>query len=57
MPSLRFVKESPFARYLANNVPVAVLCGGIKVGFIPVLYGIGIYIVSLIIRIVQKPRI
>ncbi len=42
---------------MAGEVPQPVLCGGIKVGLIPVIYGMGIYIVSLILRIVQKPRI
>ncbi|MBR1637203.1 MAG: hypothetical protein IJ687_05075 [Bacteroidales bacterium] len=34
-----------------------VLFGGLKVSFIPVLYGVIIYLVSLIVRIVQKPRL
>ncbi len=46
--------------YIANagaEVPAAVLCGGLKVSIIPVLYGMIIYVVALIIRIVQKPRL
>lgn len=41
----------------SDNIPVSVLCGGIKVVLIPVLYGIIIYFISLIISIAQKPRI
>lgn len=39
------------------DISTSVTAGGIKIAFIPLLYGIGIYIVSLVIRIVQKPRI
>ena len=38
---------------LASNI----LAGGIKVSLIPVLYGLIVYFVSLIIRVIQKPRI
>jgi len=38
-------------------VSESVLFGGFKVAMIPLFYGIGIYLVSLVIRIVQKPRI
>lgn len=31
--------------------------GGVKVGCIPVLYGLIVYFVSLVIRVIQKPRI
>ena len=31
--------------------------GGVKVALIPVVYGIIVYIISLIIRIVRKPKI
>ena len=34
-----------------------VFFGGIKVGLIPVIYGIFIYLVSLVIRVIQKPRL
>ena len=34
-----------------------VLYGGVKVGMIPVIYGIIIYLVSLVIRVIQKPRL
>ena len=38
-------------------VSPGVLFGGLKVSMIPVIYGAIIYLVSLIVRIVQKPRI
>lgn len=44
---------SGYADDLATNV----LAGGIKVATVPVLYGLIVYFVSLVIRIVQKPRI
>ncbi len=41
----------------AKGVPFWLLCSGIKVAFIPIVYGLGIYILSQIFRIVSKPRI
>lgn len=41
----------------AGEVPLPVIFGGLKVGLIPIIYGGLIYLVSLIIRIIQKPRI
>ena len=38
---------------LATNI----LAGGIKVATIPVLYGLIVYFVSLILRVIQKPKI
>ena len=34
-----------------------VLYGGLKVCMIPLIYGVLIYLVSLIVRVVQKPRL
>ena len=42
---------------MIGDVPPAILAGGIKVCLIPVLYGLIVYFISLIIRIIQKPRI
>ncbi|MBR6932880.1 MAG: hypothetical protein IKH49_06215 [Bacteroidales bacterium] len=42
---------------LFDLVSPGVLFGGLKVSFIPVIYGFIIYLVSLIVRIVQKPRL
>ena len=45
--------------FLAVNDDVArnILAGGFKVSLIPILYGLIVYFVSLIIRVLQKPRI
>lgn len=34
-----------------------VICGGLKVALIPILYGLIVYFISLVIRVIQKPRI
>ena len=41
----------------ADEVPFSVMSGGLKVALIPVMYSLIIYFISLIIRIVQRPRI
>lgn len=41
----------------ADNIANAVLYGGYKCAIIPVVYGIVIYVVSLILDICLKPRI
>lgn len=40
-----------------EDVGKNIICGGLKVALIPVLYGIIIYLVSLVVRMIQKPRI
>ena len=40
-----------------GDVPTNVLAGGIKVATIPVLYGLIVYFVSLVLRVIQKPKI
>ena len=42
---------------MVGDISPAVVWGGIKVMTIPLLYGLVIYFLSLIIRIIQKPRI
>lgn len=42
---------------LTGDVPFSVVCSGFKVSLIGFLYGLIVYFVSLIIRVVQKPRI
>lgn len=42
---------------MIGDVSQAVICGGLKVAMIPVLYGLIVYFISLVIRVVQKPRI
>ena len=38
-------------------VSPGVFFGGLKVSMIPVIYGVMIYLVSLVVRIVKKPRL
>lgn len=40
-----------------GSISARVIFGGLKVTFIPALYGIIICLIALIIHIVQKPRI
>ena len=40
-----------------GDISPAVICGGLKVTLIPTFYGLIVYFVSLIIRVIQKPRI
>ena len=42
---------------MVGDISPAVVWGGIKVMTIPLLYGLVIYFLSLVIRIIQKPRI
>jgi hypothetical protein len=40
-----------------GDVSPAVVWGGIKVMILPIMYGLIIYFISLVIRMIQKPRI
>ena len=40
-----------------NDVEFSIIAGGFKVGLVPVLYGLIVYFVSLILRVIHKPRI
>ncbi|MBR4381447.1 MAG: hypothetical protein IKP48_09335 [Bacteroidaceae bacterium] len=40
-----------------TDVPTSVIYGGARVTLVPVMYGMLIYLVSLVIILVQKPRI
>jgi len=40
-----------------GDISPAVICGGLKVTLIPTFYGLIVYFVSLIIRVIQKPGI
>jgi len=42
---------------LCGDASPIVVAGGLKVCLIPVLYGLIVYFISLIIRVIQKPRI
>ena len=41
----------------APDIEPHIIWGGVKVALLPVAYGLIVYIISLIIRIVKKPRI
>ena len=47
------------ADFIQANGDIApnIIWGGVKVALIPTAYGIIVYLVSLILRIIQKPRI
>ena len=40
-----------------GDVAPYIIWGGVKVALIPAVYGIIVYIISLVIRIIRKPRI
>ena len=40
-----------------GDVSFGVMCGGLKVTLIPLFYGLLVYFISLIIRVIHKPRI
>ena len=45
------------ASSIGSLVPPHVLFGGLKVTLNTLIYGIGIYLVSLVVRVIQKPRL
>ncbi|MBR5255608.1 MAG: hypothetical protein IKV62_02390 [Bacteroidales bacterium] len=51
-----FVQAADFLQAEADISP-NVVWGGVKVGLIPVIYGSIVYIISLVIRLIKKPRI
>jgi hypothetical protein len=42
---------------LNDPIPMGVLCTGLRLTLNTAIYGIGIYLVSLIVRVLQKPRL
>jgi uncharacterized membrane protein len=40
-----------------GDIPFNICCGGFKVAMISTFYGLIVYFISLVIRIIQKPRI
>lgn len=40
-----------------GDIPFNIYCGGFKVAMISTFYGLIVYFISLVIRIIQKPRI
>ena len=51
-----FISAAGFIQSVAD-ISSNVIWGGVKVGLLPVSYGLIVYIISLIIRIIKKPRI
>lgn len=54
---LGFLQVADFIQGYDGDISQNVLAGGIKVGLVPVLYGLLVYFVSLILRVIHKPRI
>ncbi|MCR5002939.1 MAG: MotA/TolQ/ExbB proton channel family protein [Bacteroidales bacterium] len=54
---LGFLQAADAIQSLPGDVDQCVIAGGIKVALVPVLYGLVVYFVSLILRVVNKPRI
>lgn len=46
-----------FQTFGFDQIGPSVLCGGLKVTLISTFYGLIVYFISLIIRVIQKPRI
>ena len=42
---------------LFGDTPISVIYGGLKVTLISTAYGLIVYFISLVIRVIQKPRI
>ena len=42
---------------MSDPVPMGVICTGLRLTLNTAIYGIGIYLVSLIVRVIQKPRL
>ena len=40
-----------------GDIAFPVICGGLRVAMISTFYGLIVYFISLIIRVIQKPRI
>ncbi len=57
MQELRMVFDDVLFEYCDSTSVRGLMCGGFKCAIIPTMYGMIIYFISLIIRIIQKPRI
>lgn len=55
--TLRGLSQMLGVLQMIGDVSPAVICGGLKVTLIATSYGLIVYFISLIIRIIQKPRI
>ena len=51
-----FIQMADFMQGVPDEVSPNVIWGGVKVGLIPIVYGIIVYFISLILRIINKPR-
>ena len=51
-----FMQAAEFLQATADVSP-NVIWGGVKVGLIPAVYGIIVFLVSLVLRVIKKPRI
>lgn len=49
--------QAMHAIQLAGDISPSLFAGGVRASSIPILYGLMIYVVSLLIRMFQKPRI
>lgn len=54
---IEFSMAARFIQGCEDEVAGNVIAGGISVGLIPIIYGLIVYFISLVIRIIQKPRI
>ena len=55
--SIRGLSQMLGVLQMIGDVSPAVLCGGLKVTLISTSYGLIVYFIALIIRVIQKPRI
>ena len=51
------VSQSADCVQMTGDASPAILAGALKVTLIPLFYGLIVYFISLIIRIIHKPRI
>ena len=54
---LGYLQVADYLQGYDGDLSYNVLAGGIKVGLLPVLYGLIVYFVSLILRVIHKPRL
>ena len=52
-----FIQMAEVLQATPDEISPNVIWGGLKVAPIPVVYGLIVYIISLVIRIIKKPRI
>lgn len=51
------LQMADFIQGYDGDISKNVLAGGIKVSLIPVMYGLIVYFVSLVLRVLHKPKI